>query len=132
MGIDPTYLISLGITSASFPSECYSVNLDTRRKCLDSCTVATCPLAQSYWGYVPSFIPNILFLVLFGLSTLAFTLQIFLSKRYLLFSIVMISGGILDVIGYAARIWARNHLWTEVCESPNSTGTFVILYRNHS
>ena len=132
MGIDPTYLISLGITSTSFPPECYSVNVDTRRKCLDACTVATCPLAQSYWGYNPSFIANVLFLVLFGFSTLAFTLQTFLSKRYLLFSLAMISGGILDVIGYAARIWARNHLWTEVCESPNSTGTFLMLYRNHS
>jgi hypothetical protein len=56
-------------------------------------------------------------MVLFGISTTAFILQILLSKRYFGFSIMMISGGILEVLGYAGRLWARDYMWTEVCDA---------------
>jgi hypothetical protein len=116
------------LATAKFPIECYSNNLDIRRRCFDSCTVETCTLNASYWGYIPSFLANVLFLSLFGLSTLVFTIQTFLSKRYLLFSISMISGGIIEVIGYAARIKARNALWTEVYYPPNEVKWYQDIF----
>lgn len=54
------------------------------------------------------------FAVLFGISTLAFVVQGLFNKRWLGFTIVMASGCALEVIGYAGRVWAYSHLWSQV------------------
>jgi hypothetical protein len=70
----------------------------------DQCTKATCDLKYSYWGYLPSLAANGFFAGIFGISLAAFVVQSILGRRFLGFSIAMISGSILEVLGYAGRI----------------------------
>lgn len=70
----------------------------------EHCTLETCPLSLSYWAYRPSLAANSLFLAIFGLSTSLFLFQAVLSKRFLGFTIAMVSGCALEVIGYVGRV----------------------------
>lgn len=85
-----------------------------RKNFRDSCTLDTCPLELSYWGYRPSLPANLLFLVLFGLSTLIFVGQGVLSRRFWGFSIAMISGCALEAIGYVGRTLSYYNPFAEV------------------
>lgn len=79
-----------------------------------SCNWNTCPLSESYWGYRPSLGANDTFLVLFGISTLVFVGQGFLNKAWLGFTIAMVCGCLLEVIGYIGRVLAYNDGFSEV------------------
>ena len=81
----------------------------------DTCTYETCGLEYSYWGYRPSYGANIAFTVLFGISTLAFLAQGIVGKRWLGFTIAMVSGCALEIIGYIGRVLAFDDLYHEVC-----------------
>lgn len=80
----------------------------------DHCTYDTCPLDASYWGYRPSLGANLAFLILFGISTLGYVAQGFLNKAWLGFTIAMVCGCVLEVIGYVGRVLAYNDGFTEV------------------
>ena len=69
-----------------------------------ACKKDTCPLAYSYWAYLPSLPANSLFLALFSLSLVLFIVQSCLSRRFLGFTIAMVSGCILEVLGYIGRV----------------------------
>ncbi|KAF2179418.1 putative sphingoid long-chain base transporter RSB1 [Zopfia rhizophila CBS 207.26] len=77
------------------------------------CTLETCPLKLSYWGYRPSLAANAFFLALFGLSTLLFIGQGVLSKRFLGFTIAMVCGCALEVIGYVGRVMSYRNPFAE-------------------
>ncbi|KAL1609508.1 Mitochondrial import inner membrane translocase subunit Tim17-A [Nothophoma quercina] len=77
------------------------------------CTYDTCPLSASYWGYRPSLGANLAFLILFGISTLSYIGQGFLNKAWLGFTIAMVCGCALEVIGYVGRVLAYNDGFTE-------------------
>ncbi|KAF2453975.1 RTA1 like protein-domain-containing protein [Lineolata rhizophorae] len=77
------------------------------------CTLDTCPLSDSYWGYLPSLAANGLFIGLFGLSLLLYVGQAVAAKRFLGFSIAMICGDILEVLGYIGRIMAHDEPFKE-------------------
>ncbi|KAF3032959.1 hypothetical protein E8E12_000569 [Didymella heteroderae] len=79
----------------------------------DHCTYDTCPLGASYWGYRPSLAANLAFLILFGISTLSYIGQGFLNKAWLGFTIAMVCGCALEVIGYIGRVLAHNDGFTE-------------------
>ncbi|KAJ4341216.1 hypothetical protein N0V87_001957 [Didymella glomerata] len=79
----------------------------------DHCTYDTCPLSASYWGYRPSLGANLAFLILFGISTLSYIGQGFLNKAWLGFTIAMVCGCALEVIGYVGRVLAYNEGFTE-------------------
>lgn len=81
----------------------------------DHCTLQTCSLKLSYWGYLPSLAANSVFLALFSLSTLLFLFQAILSKRFLGFTIAMVSGCALEVVGYIGRIMSHHNPFDEVC-----------------
>jgi hypothetical protein len=82
----------------------------------EHCTYDTCPLSASYWGYRPSLGANLAFLILFGISTLSYIGQGFLNKAWLGFTIAMVCGCALEVIGYVGRVLAYNDGFTEVCD----------------
>lgn len=92
---------------------------DDRKNFRDSCTLDTCPLNLSYWGYRPSLAANIIFTVLFGLSTILFLGQAVLSRRFLGFTVAMVSGCILEVIGYIGRDLSYYNPFAEVCTHRN-------------
>ena len=81
----------------------------------NSCNWNTCPLSDSYWGYRPSLAANLTFLVLFAISTLAYAGQGLLNRAWLGFTIAMVCGCLLEVIGYIGRVLAYNNGFTEVC-----------------
>ncbi|KAF2729808.1 RTA1-domain-containing protein [Polyplosphaeria fusca] len=88
-------------------------NYNDNKNFRDSCTLETCPLSLSYWGYRPSLPANALFLALFALSTLLFIGQGALSRRFVGFTIAMVSGCALEVIGYVGRTMSYSNPFGE-------------------
>jgi hypothetical protein len=79
------------------------------------CTWELCGLAGAFFGYRPSRAANLAFTVLFGISLVVFLAQgFFVGKRWLGFTIAMVSGCALEVIGYIGRVMAYNDLWSNV------------------
>ncbi|MCJ1474047.1 hypothetical protein MMC13_002705 [Lambiella insularis] len=70
----------------------------------NQCTLDTCPLSDSYYAYRPSLPANAVFLALFSFSLVCFTLQAVLSRRFVGFTIALVAGCILEVVGYAGRV----------------------------
>ena len=81
------------------------------------CTYETCSLDYSYWGYRPSFSANMAFAILFGLSSLGYIGQGLFGKGWLGFTIAMVCGCVLEVIGYVGRVLAYDDGFTEVCRN---------------
>ena len=57
---------------------------------------------------------NALFLAVFALSTLLFIGQGLLSKRFIGFTVAMVSGCALEVIGYVGRVMSHSDPFAEV------------------
>lgn len=74
------------------------------------------PLSYSpFWYYRPNKSVNLAFAVLFGISALTFLGQgIFSGKKWLGFTIAMVSGCAIEAIGYAGRVMAYNEPESEV------------------
>lgn len=102
------------------PAACFSTDFNIRKACRLACTLDTCGLKLSYWAYVPSLPPNALFTALFTLSLLLFVGQAVYSKRFLGFTIAMVCGSILEIIGYIGRVMAHNDPFSEVGLLPYS------------
>ncbi|KAL6710472.1 Mitochondrial import inner membrane translocase subunit Tim17-A [Coniothyrium glycines] len=77
------------------------------------CTLETCGLEWSYWGYVPSYSTNVAFAVLFGISMVAYLAQGIFGKKWLGFTIAMVCGCALEVMGYIGRVLAHNDVFSE-------------------
>lgn len=93
----------------------------------DQCTKTTCPLTLSYWSYLPSLAANGLFLGLFSLSLFVFIGQSVLSRRFLGFTIAMVSGCILECLGYAGRVWSWYDPFNEVSRRHVTLTSFQML-----
>ena len=83
-----------------------------------NCTLATCPIQDSYFAYLPSLAANGTLLALFAFSLTCFILQAALSKRFIGFTIAMVSGCILEVIGYVGRIMSHHNPFSQVRHQP--------------
>ncbi|KAI4110768.1 MAG: hypothetical protein LQ339_001044 [Xanthoria mediterranea] len=77
------------------------------------CTLKTCQIQESYYNYRPSLAANGAFLALFLFSLLAFLVQVTLSKRFIGFTIAMVSGCLLEVLGYIGRIMSYHNPFDE-------------------
>ncbi|MCJ1286110.1 hypothetical protein MMC26_005453 [Xylographa opegraphella] len=91
---------TLHLLPRASPGANYTAITDYR----NHCTLETCPLSQSYYAYRPSLPANALFLALFSFSLLCFLVQALLSRRFIGFTIALVCGCILEVVGYAGRI----------------------------
>ncbi|KAK6353962.1 hypothetical protein TWF730_008382 [Orbilia blumenaviensis] len=69
----------------------------------DLCTIDTCPVSDSVYGYAPELAPNIVFLVLFSLSTIGF-IVVGIWKKTWGFFVAMSLGGLLEIVGYVGRV----------------------------
>ena len=67
------------------------------------CTLRTCPLSYATVDYDPSLVGNALFLGLFSLVFLIQALQL-VKYRTWSFSCAMMSGLVLEVVGYVGRV----------------------------
>jgi hypothetical protein len=90
-------------------------SVDDTRDYLTKCTFEICGLGSAYFEYRPNRAANLTFAVLFGISMLAFLAQGIYSKKWLGFTIAMVTGCVLEVMGYAGRFVAYEELYTEVC-----------------
>jgi hypothetical protein len=105
------------VPRVDIPPDCLSQNFTLRLDCRLHCTINTCPLDWSYWAYRPSLPANLLFIALFSLSLLAYSTQAIVTRRFVGFSIAMVSGSILEVLGYGGRIWAYYKPFEQVGQS---------------
>ncbi|TVY17590.1 Sphingoid long-chain base transporter RSB1, partial [Lachnellula arida] len=78
-----------------------------------ACTLATCPISSSYYFYRVSLAANATFLALFAISFLGFLITFALTRRALAFTVAMLIGVILEVIGYVGRIESHKNQWQE-------------------
>jgi hypothetical protein len=81
------------------------------------CTVSTCPLTLAYIQYLPSFVGNTFYAILFLLFLVS---QLFLGIRYSTwgFSGGMVGGIMLEIVGYLAR--------TQMYYNPFVKGPFLM------
>lgn len=79
-----------------------------------ACTLKTCPIKSSYFAYRPSLPANAIFLALFSLSLCGFILQAALSRRFIGFTVAMVSGCALEVLGYIGRIMSWYNPFNQV------------------
>jgi hypothetical protein len=80
---------------------------------LSECTVDTCPIDSSYYFYRVSLGANVTFITLFGLSVLGFVITFLTTRRALAFTVAMLCGTLLEVIGYAGRIMSWENQWVQ-------------------
>jgi hypothetical protein len=80
-----------------------------------NCTTPSlaCPITSSYYFYRVDLGANVAFAALFGISLLAFLITFISTRRALAFSVAMLSGTILEVIGYAGRLMSWNDQWSQ-------------------
>lgn len=78
------------------------------------CTLQTCPLSDSNWGYRPSLAANGLLIGLFGLSGIAFLVQLLLSRRFFGFGIAFIIGCAMELAGYIGRVMSYYDPFSQV------------------
>lgn len=67
------------------------------------CTLATCSLSNGPIDYDPTLVGNTLYLAIFGLILIVQVFQLFCYRTWS-FSCAMISGLVLEVIGYLGRV----------------------------
>jgi hypothetical protein len=72
-----------------------------------------CPVESSYYFYAVSLPANAVFAALFSVSVLLFLATYATTRRALGFSVAMLSGTILEVIGYAGRLMSWKNQWSE-------------------
>lgn len=91
------------------------INPKTHRFDYAYCNPVVCSIDTSNYNYVPSLLANSLFVGLFSLSLVCFSCQALLSKNFIGFTIAMVSGCVLEVLGYAGRIISHSNPWLQVC-----------------
>lgn len=81
---------------------------------LTNCTVTTCSVYTSFYNYRINLAAYIAFVVCFSLLLIVFVLVWLLNRRrYHLFTAAMLLGLVIEVLGYAARVWAYYDQWDE-------------------
>ncbi|KAK5167099.1 uncharacterized protein LTR77_007829 [Saxophila tyrrhenica] len=69
-----------------------------------NCTLSTCPVEASVYGYRPHLSATLVFLILFALSTLASLYQGARLRHTWFFTAAMLLGSLSETIGYIAKI----------------------------
>jgi hypothetical protein len=118
-GIDERYRTYYELYSrcneTSCPDEFYDYTI--------SCTVQTCPIESAYFDYLPSLAANGVFIALFALALACYLGQGLRSRKFIGFTIAMVGGCILEVLGYAGRIRSYYSPWNQVRSTVDHTGT---------
>lgn len=93
-----------------------------------SCTIQKCPIDSAYFDYLPSLAANGIFIALFSLALACYLGQGLLSRKFIGFTIAMVGGCILEVLGYAGRIMSYYSPWSQVRSTAEGTATRNPVY----
>jgi hypothetical protein len=61
---------------------------------------------------------NSLFIALFSISLMLYIFQAIYSRKFIGFSVAMLCGSILEVLGYVGRLMAYHNVFTQVDRCP--------------
>ncbi len=80
-----------------------------------NCTTPSdaCPVQSSYYFYRVDLGANATFAALFGISLLGYLITFLVTRRAFAFTFAMLSGVILEVVGYAGRLMSWQNQWSE-------------------
>ena len=80
-----------------------------------NCTTPSdvCPINSSYYFYRVSLPANAVFLVLFSISFFGFIITYAITRRATAFTVAMVCGVALEVIGYIGRILSWHNQWQQ-------------------
>lgn len=81
--------------------------------CYENPNDPRCEYIPGNFEYEVDLAPNVVFLVLFGLSLIGFATTWFLHRRATAFNVALICGVILEILGYGGRIMSANNRWDE-------------------
>lgn len=116
-------------SNASFGAQirCLTGDAAARKACRATCTVNTCPLMLSYWGYRPSIPINGAFAAIFSIFLIVALAQGIWTRRFKKYTAVMFVGNGMEVIGYVARIYAYNYPFSDVSLATHSMFVWTTL-----
>lgn len=75
------------------------------------CTVETCDPAQSWYGYQPNLGINVFFVAAYGTAAAYCFIIAVWKRRWLTYTIAILVGSLLELVGYVARILGHNDPW---------------------
>lgn len=80
-----------------------------------NCTTISdeCPVQSSYYFYRVDLGANAAFAALFGVSLLGYLITFLITRRAFAFTFAMLSGVILEVVGYTGRLMSWQNQWSE-------------------
>jgi hypothetical protein len=78
---------------------------------LASCTLATCPLDTTVYGYRPTIGANVTFLAIAGVCLIAYAAAYIATRKWLTYLLLVSLGCLVNLIGYVARVLAWNSPW---------------------
>jgi hypothetical protein len=93
---------------------CLKGSFEERKACRAACTVDTCPLVLSYWGYRPNIAVNAAFAATFVVFMTIVLVQGVWTRRFKKYTAVMFIGTIMEIIGYVARLYAYSYPFSDV------------------
>jgi hypothetical protein len=93
---------------------CLKGTFEERKACRAACTVDTCPLVLSYWGYRPNIPINAAFAAIFVILMTIVLVQGVWTRRFKKYTAMMFIGTVMETIGYVARIYAYSYPFSDV------------------
>jgi hypothetical protein len=93
---------------------CLKGSFEERKACRAACTVDTCPLVLSYWGYRPNIAVNAAFAAVFVVLMTIVLVQGVWTRRFKKYTAVMFIGSVMEIIGYVARLYAYSYPFSDV------------------
>ncbi|GAW14071.1 hypothetical protein ANO14919_034630 [Xylariales sp. No.14919] len=75
------------------------------------CTVETCDPSQSWYGYQPNLGINIFFVAAYGIAAAYGFIVTVWKRKWLTYTIAILIGSLLELVGYVARIAGHNDPW---------------------
>lgn len=83
-----------------------------------TCTLETCDVSESWYGYRPSLVANAVIMALSALSLMAYAVQGILSRRrFTRFTTVMTIGALGETLGYLGRALSHQDPFGKVSTS---------------
>lgn len=116
MDATTAYLAAMDPTTAYLIEQlrCLRGDFEQRKACRAACTVDTCPLVLSYWGYRPNVAINAAFAAMFVVFMTIALVQGVWTRKFKKYTAMMFIGTVMEVIGYIARIYAYSYPFSDV------------------